>query len=107
AVYEAGQENLVAGANHRDVGIARFQVVKTTEREDDAVLLKHRAIRRQLRRVPVDRARDHGAAADQRHCHKISSDQTANASCSAKARSTSSRSSSVRSRRKASLRGEN
>ena len=65
AVDEAGEENLVARADHRDVRMFAGQVGVGADGGDRAVLLQHRAVGDFVPRVAVQRMGDRGAAADQ------------------------------------------
>src|SRR5262249_51791502 len=107
AVHEPGQQHLVAGADHRHGGMLAVQIVVGADGGDHAVLLQHRAVLDLVPRQAVFGAGDGGTAADQAggHCG-FSSRAEARASCSAKARSTSSRNRSVRRMRKPSAWGE-
>ena len=65
AIDEARQQDFVAGADHRDVRVSALQVGEGADGGDGAVLLQHRAVGDLFPAMPIERARDHRAAADQ------------------------------------------
>src|SRR5258708_6637958 len=65
-VDEPRQQNLLAGALHRQVRIARLERVIGCYGNDDAIFLDDGAVGDLFPCMTVDGARDDGAAADQR-----------------------------------------
>jgi hypothetical protein len=65
AVDETRQQDFLAGAEDGRIRIAPLQRLIGAGRNDDAVLLQHRAVGDLVPTVTIDRARNHGAAADQ------------------------------------------
>ena len=69
AVDEARQQDLVAGADDRQIGVLAAELREAADRGNDAVFLQHRPVRHLVPAVAVERVGDHRAAADQRCGH--------------------------------------
>src|SRR5215831_7401788 len=116
AIDEARQHDLVAATDDRHLGVVGLEFLEGADRLDDAILLQDRPVRNLLPGLSIDRSRNHRAAADDRLGHDCISVATwnagpsygvvAKASCSAKARSTSSLRCAVSSMRSFSHSGE-
>ncbi len=66
AVDEAGQQHLLAAADHRRVRVGAAQLREAADRGDDAILLQYRAVIDLLAAMTIESARDEMLAADDR-----------------------------------------
>ena len=71
SVDEAGQQDLLARADHRRVRMAGLQLRVSADLADDAILLQHGTIGDLFPGVAIARARNRGATADERDGHRF------------------------------------
>ncbi len=69
AVDEAGQQRLLARADHRRIRIGALQILEWADRGDDAVALQHSAVVDLLPSMAIERPRDDMLAANDRGWH--------------------------------------